>query len=174
MKVFTQNIIKTLESIIKIYLVFVWPTPILTNRMKMRFRDTYSSTNLYPEWEERLMTPIRSSKTSTSHTRKVGEMGRDLQNLPFFTTLMTWQTKTDIIPRSEKVMHIQFERIFVRFMVVWFTNKPHFTIYSIFTLHSDSTFLHMWHQASHMRYIWNHCICIKYAKVLQANNVCAK
>ena len=31
---------------------------------------------------------------------------------------MTIKPKTDIIPRSEKVMHIQLEWIFVRFMVV--------------------------------------------------------
>ena len=43
----------------------------------MRSRDTYSSTNLYQEWEERLMTPVRSSTNFTSHTPKVGEMGRE-------------------------------------------------------------------------------------------------
>ena len=112
LKLFTQNII--LESIMKTYLVFVWPTPLPTNRMKMRFRDTYFSTNLYQEWEERLMTPIRSSKKYTSHTWKVGEMGHFL--------LFWWhdKPKTDVIPRSEKVMHIQFEWIFVRFMVPLF------------------------------------------------------
>ena len=37
----------------------------------MRSRDTYSSASLYQEWEERLMTPVRSSTNFTSHTPKV-------------------------------------------------------------------------------------------------------
>ena len=46
-------------------------------RVKMNFRDTYSSTNLYQEWGERLMALVKSSTNFTSHTPKVREMERE-------------------------------------------------------------------------------------------------
>ena len=41
-------------------------------------------------------------------------------NIFYYSDDMTIKPKTDVIPRSEKVMHIQFEWIFVRFMVPLF------------------------------------------------------
>ena len=43
----------------------------LTNRVKIKSRDTCSLKSLYQEWEERQMAAMKSSTESTSKTPKV-------------------------------------------------------------------------------------------------------